>query len=102
MGKYVINYFFNVSQFIREIEKRGWKVSDIVYERKVNTDPSMFSVSKDKLTMKVPPTLTARAIYEGLSVDSMVQIFEDTLQKGPIDIEYALFYGYAKEKYLWS
>lgn len=101
LGKYVINYFFNVSQFIKEIEKRGWKVSDILYERKNNIDQSMFSVNKDRLTMKVPPTLTARAIYEGLSVDSIVQIFEDALRRGPVDLEYAVFYGYDKEKYLW-
>lgn len=102
LGKYLVGYYFNVSQFIREIEKRGWKVFDIIYERKNNTDPSMFSVKKDKLTMKVPPTLTARAIYEGLAVDSIVQIFEDALRKGPAKKEYALFYGYEKEKYLWN
>lgn len=31
----------------------------------------------------------------------MVQIFEDALRRGPVDTEYAVFYGYGKEKYLW-
>ena len=107
LGKYFVIYYFNVSRFIKEIEKRGWKVFDLIYDRdreqNDNFDAnSMFSVSKDRLRLSVPPFLTARAIYEGLSVDSLVQIFEDTLRKGPIDLKHAIFYGYEKEKYLWD
>ena len=100
-GKYLITYFFNISQFFKEIEKRGWKVSDMFYERTQNTDPSMFSVKKNNFVMKVPPSLTSRAIYEGLSVDSMIQIFEDSLIKGPSEDLY-FFYGFKKEKFLWN
>ena len=102
LGKYSVNYFFNVSQFIREIEKHGWKAFDICHERRNNTEPSLFSVKKDKLTMKIPPTLAARAIYEGLAIPSIVQIFEDALRKGPVHAENNVFYGYEKEKYLWK
>lgn len=100
MGKYMVFYFFNVSQFMREIEKHGWIVSDIIYNRKENNDPSLFSVTKENLTMKVPPLLTSRAIYEGLSVDSMVEIFEDSYRRGASKSGY-VFYGFEKEKYLW-
>lgn len=102
LGRYMIFYFFNVSQFIREIEKQGWKVFDLIYQRKNNTEPSMFSVKKGKLNMKVPPALTARVIYEGLAVESVVQIFEDSLRKGPAKSDGYVFYGYEKEKYLWN
>jgi len=102
LGRYLITYFFNVSQFIREIESKGWQVIDIIYNRKNRSDPHLFSVKKNGLTLQFPPTEASRAIFEGLSVDSIVQTFEDALSKGPIDAEYALFYGYEKEKYLWD
>lgn len=101
-GKYIINYFFNVSQFIKEIEKYGWNVFDIIYKRKNNVDPSMFSVKKDKFIMKIPPTLMARAIFEGLTVESIIRIFEDSMKNVPIDNGEFAFYGYEKEKYLWN
>lgn len=102
LGRYMIFYFFNVSQFIREIEKHGWKVFDLIYQRKNYTEPSMFSVKKDMFAMKVPPALTARAIYEGLAVKSIVQIFEDSFRKGPTKSDGYVFYSYEKEKYLWN
>ena len=98
----MIFYFFNVSQFIREIEKKGWKVFDLIYKRKNNTDPSMFSVKKDMFNLKVSPGLTARAIYEGLAVESVIQIFEDSFRKSSTKSDGYVFYGYEKEKFLWD
>lgn len=102
LGRYMIFYFFNVSQFIREIEKKGWKVFDLIYKRKNNTDPSMFSVKKDMFNLKVSPGLTARAIYEGLAVESVIQIFEDSFRKSSTKSDGYVFYGYEKEKFLWD
>lgn len=102
MGKYIIHYFFNITLFVKEIEKRGWKVLDIIYNRSKNSnDPSMFSVTKNNLIMKVPPLLATRAIFEGLSVDSLVDIFENSLKEGIKSSEY-FFYGFEKERFLWE
>ena len=74
---------------------------NIIFDRPKSDDQSFFSVSKNNLVMKVPPLLTSRVIYEGLSVDSIIQIFEDSLTKGPSKEKF-VFYGFDKEKFLWD
>ncbi len=102
LGKQIIVYLFNTTQFYREFEKRGWKVSNTIEERIDEVDKQfMFVISKDKLTLTIPPALYSRAIYEGLSVDSILTYAEDVIKKGPKDEGFGLFYGFTKEKHLW-
>lgn len=103
LGRYIVWYLFNASTFFSLIEKQGWKVSNIIYYRKEDSeDKSVFTVSKENLRIKIPPTIFSRVVYEGLSISSLVQIFENTLQKGPIDTNYGLFYGFEKEYLIWN
>lgn len=102
MGKFVVIYHFNVSEFARKITNEGWIVSDLIYKRNdKNDNPSMFTVSKNHMNIAFPPLLASRAIYEGLAMESIIKIFEDLLGKG-FDESYAYFNGFEKEKYLWE
>lgn len=103
LGKYIVNYVINITQFLREFEKKGWKATNIISERSPESeDKSMFTLKKGSLSISIPPLLYSRAIYEGLSVDSIILELEDILKSGPKDKKYALFYGFTKEKFLWE
>lgn len=103
LGKCFIYYFFNTTQFYKEFEKKGWKVSNTIEERiNEKNKKFMFTITKNNLTITIPPALYNRAIYEGMTIDSILTYAEDVIKKGPEDLEFALFYGFTKEKYLWD
>ncbi|MBK7228475.1 MAG: hypothetical protein IPH97_06355 [Ignavibacteriales bacterium] len=92
LGKQKIFYFFNLDQFYREFEKRGWKVIKTIDKTTAEKNTEfMFLIKKEKLTLSIPPALFSRAIYEGLSVDSILTYAEDVIKTGQKDEGFGLF-----------
>lgn len=101
MGRYFINYFFNLSQLFREIEARGYKVKHDLLSSSPKPEKFAFSVHKENVYLKVPPLVLSRIVYEGLHIDSIIKLFDDATNIKNQGNSLAQFYGFKDEKYLW-
>lgn len=105
LGRIIIFYDFNISRFFRELALSGWSVVDSLIENPQSfnpkTDPFCI-IKKGQLNIAVPPSLIARIIFEGLSLKSLLLIFEEIRIAGPTGQKDALIYGYSGERQLWE
>lgn len=103
MGRYLIWYYFNILEFFRQIEQYGWRVSNIIFDREQSdSEKSMFTVTKNHLNILVPPTLVARVLYEGLSIRSLIDLFEGDRKSATAGSNFGYMYEFEKEYELWD
>jgi hypothetical protein len=103
MGKYTIIYFFNLSQFIKEMGKNGWIYNGELFMEKAEEErKGIYSFKKDNFIISIPPLLMYRVIHEGLTIDSLNKLLEYEYRKEPRLVSNFVFMGFEKEIYLWE
>ena len=111
MGKLMIRILFNFSEVLRIIKKSGWDIIDSIIfksedeikslQGKDVKDLSFLKISKEPLTIEVPPSLFARMQYELLSPFTLLEEFEEIYIRGPQkDFDYCLT-NYINEQRNW-
>ena len=106
LGRIVLFYDFNVSRFFRELARGGWSVvnSDLLTHPNTynpKTDPFCV-IKKDKLSIAVPPSIIARIVFEGMSVKSLLLIFDEIRLAGTSGQQDPMIYGFSGEAQLWK
>jgi hypothetical protein len=106
LGRIVLFYHFNVSRFFRELAREGWPVVDpglLTHPKDYNPKTDPFCViKKGKLTIAVPPSMIARVVFEGISVKSLLLIFDAIRLAGAFGREEPMIYGFSGEAQLWE
>jgi len=106
LGRIILFYDFNVSRFFRELAREGWPVVDsplLTHPDNYNPETDPFCViKKDKLTIAVPPSMIARVVFEGISVKSLLLIFDAIRLAGASDQQEPMIYGFSGEAQLWK
>jgi hypothetical protein len=105
LGKTILSFHFNYRRFFSEIEKRGWKVVSSMFVNFPSVDPAKdpFCVVRNgHLSIKLPITFATRTIFEGLSIDSIIQECEAIRKEGPNHSVNAVMYGFTEEAKHWN
>ncbi len=112
MGKLMINVKFNFSELLRIIERAGWNIKETLiskskeelnslYGKNIN-EVSLLKISKEKLTLDVPPSLIARMQYELLAPSTLLAFLEDIYNKGPQENLNNLLTNNIDEQRIWK
>ncbi|HVO65467.1 MAG TPA: hypothetical protein VMT12_03200, partial [Syntrophales bacterium] len=112
MGRRMIFVIFNFTEFLRLLERSGWKIVDAILfktEDELNVlkdkeikDISFLKIRKGPLTFDMPPSLLARIQFELLSPITVIEHCEEVYRMGPQkELDYLLT-NFTDEQRIWN
>ncbi len=104
LGKIMIEYILNIEQLFREFEKKGWTiVSSVLAMKDVNPKKDPFcTITNGHWKIEIPPATINRIMIEGMSIESILDIYDNLKPEDIGDPSEAILYNFKDENKIWQ